>query len=112
MPLRRHGVKAERLRRIGALRGKIVTAFHSDDIVCYPRLFRGNVYTPLFAQGDLFLPESARGKDELIAMGCPLERSRVHHMGVDLRRFSAASRRNAEGRLTILTVARLVEKKG
>jgi colanic acid/amylovoran biosynthesis glycosyltransferase len=107
-----HGVKAERLRRIGALRGKIVTAFHSDDIVCYPRLFRGNVYKPLFAQGDLFLPESVRGKDELIAMGCPPERLRVHRMGVDLRRFPATARRSAGRRITILTVARLVEKKG
>jgi colanic acid/amylovoran biosynthesis glycosyltransferase len=107
-----HGVKAARLRRIGALRGKIVTAFHGDDIVCYPRRFHGNVYKPLFAEGDLFLPVSGRGKEALIAMGCPPERLRVHRMGVDMRRFPAPARRGAMARLKIVTVARLVAKKG
>jgi len=107
-----HGVKAARLRRAGALRGKIVTAFHGDDIVCYPRRFRGNVYAPLFAQGDLFLPVSSLGKEALIAMGCPPERMRVHRMGVDMRRFPAPARRGARNPLRIVTVARLVGKKG
>src|SRR5204863_230843 len=109
---RARGVKAAWLRRIGALRGRIVTAFHSDDIVCYPRRFRGNVYAPLFAEGDLFLPESNRGKEELLAMGCPAARLRVHRMGVDMRRFPTPVRHQTRGSLTILTVARLVEKKG
>src|SRR5689334_2643336 len=54
------GVKAALLREVGALRGKIVTAFHGEDITNYPRRFRGNVYAPLFEQGDLFLPISSR----------------------------------------------------
>jgi colanic acid/amylovoran biosynthesis glycosyltransferase len=107
-----HGVKAEHLRRIGVLRGKIVTAFHGDDIVCYPRRFRGNVYKALFAQGDLFLPISGHGREALIAMGCPPQRLRVHRMGVDIRRFPSAVPRPAGNHLTIVTVARLVEVKG
>jgi colanic acid/amylovoran biosynthesis glycosyltransferase len=107
------GLKAALLRELGALRGKIVTAFHGEDITNYPRRFPGNVYAPLFAHGDLFLPISARWNDTLIAMGCPLDRIRVHRMGVDLRHFSpasAAARR--DGPLRVITVARLVEKKG
>ena len=105
-----HGVKAALLRHLGVLRGKIVTAFHGDDIVCYPLRFPG-VYAPLFSQGDLFLPVSQRGKMELEAMGCPPERTRVHHMGVDLRRFLAATPAVQE-RVRLVSVARLVEKKG
>ncbi|HEY1336202.1 MAG TPA: glycosyltransferase [Bryobacteraceae bacterium] len=106
------GVKAVLLRRMRALRGKIVTAFHGDDITMYPHLFRGNVYAPLFADGDLFLPISARWNDKLLRMGCPADRIRVHRMGVDLRRFAPRNSTLSAGPLRILTVARLVEKKG
>jgi len=107
------GLKAALLRELGALRGKIVTAFHGEDITTYPRRFPGNVYAPLFAQGDLFLPISARWNDRLVAMGCPLDRIRVHRMGVDLRHFSPApSAVRPDGPLRVITVARLVEKKG
>ena len=107
------GLKAALLRELGALRGKIVTAFHGEDITNYPRQFPGNVYAPLFAHGDLFLPISARWNDSLIAMGCPPDRIGVHRMGVDLRHFLPAPpdvRR--DGPLRVITVARLVEKKG
>ena len=110
------GLKAALLRELGALTGKIVTAFHGEDITNYPRQFRGNVYAPLFEHGDLFLPISARWNSELIALGCPPSRIRVHRMGVDLRHFPPLAPRSAvgrsDGRLRIITVARLVEKKG
>lgn len=111
-----HGVKAAHLRRMGALRGKLVTTFHSDDIVCYPKAFRGNVYAPLFQQGDLFLPVSEYGKQALLAQGCPAERTQVHRMGVDLRRFrnriQTSVRPDSGARVRVVTVGRLVEKKG
>jgi colanic acid/amylovoran biosynthesis glycosyltransferase len=107
------GLKAALLREIGALRGRIVTAFHGEDITNYPRQFPGNVYEPLFAHGDLFLPISARWNDSLTAMGCPADRIRVHRMGVDLRHFSSRPPDlGRDGPLRIISVARLVEKKG
>jgi colanic acid/amylovoran biosynthesis glycosyltransferase len=105
------GVKAARLQAIGAMRGKIVTAFHGQDVVNYPKQFRGNVYAPLFQRGDLFLPISDRWNGALIAMGCPEDRIRVHRMGVDLRRFPPRQPA-VRSPLRIVTVARLVEKKG
>jgi colanic acid/amylovoran biosynthesis glycosyltransferase len=107
------GLKAVLLRRAGALRGAIVTAMHGEDILCYPRRFRGNIYQPLFADGDLFLPISDRWNPKLIEMGCPPAKIRRHRMGVDLDRFSrAGERQQQEGPIRILTVARLVESKG
>ena len=107
------GLKAVLLRELGALRGRIVTAFHGEDITNYPRRFPGNVYAPLFAHGDLFLPISARWNDSLAAMGCPMDRVRVHRMGVDSRHFSPAPADvRRDGPLRVITVARLVEKKG
>jgi colanic acid/amylovoran biosynthesis glycosyltransferase len=107
------GRKAVLLRAIGALSGRIVTAFHGEDITCYPHRFRTNVYAPLFALGDLFLPISDRWNPELRALGCPPARTRVHRMGVDIGRYPWPREPIARDRpLRILSVARLVEKKG
>jgi colanic acid/amylovoran biosynthesis glycosyltransferase len=107
------GRKAALLRRAGALRGKIVTAFHGEDITNYPRQFRNNIYEPLFAEGDLFLPISARWNDALVALGCPSEKIRVHRMGVLPRHFSQCIPSAPDaGPLRVLSVSRLVEKKG
>ena len=107
------GLKAVLLRAAGALDGKIVTAFHGEDITNYPQQFSGNIYAPLFASGDLFLPISARWNDRLAALGCPSGKIRVHRMGVDCRRFAMQTPRDVSDRpLRFVTVARLVEKKG
>jgi colanic acid/amylovoran biosynthesis glycosyltransferase len=107
------GLKAVLLRDAGALNGKIVTAFHGEDITNYPRRFSRNVYAPLFASGDLFLPISARWNEQLSGLGCPVERMRVHRMGIDCRRFARrAENRPLDRPFRIVTVARLVEKKG
>ena len=107
------GLKAVLLRAAGALKGRIVTAFHGEDITNYPQRFSGNIYAPLFASGDLFLPISARWNDTLAALGCPPGKIRVHRMGVNCRRFALQTPRALSNRpLRIVTVARLVEKKG
>jgi colanic acid/amylovoran biosynthesis glycosyltransferase len=105
------GLKAVMMRNIGALRGRIVTEFHGEDVLNYARRFRHNVFAPLFEHGDLFLPISSRWNDELIRLGCPPERMRVHRMGINVRRFTPREPADT-GVLRILTVARLVEKKG
>jgi colanic acid/amylovoran biosynthesis glycosyltransferase len=75
--------------------------------------FGRDYYKRLFAIGNLFLPISNRWKDRLIDLGCPKEKIEVHRMGIDLNKFYPSSRRFRKGRrLKILTVGRLVEKKG
>lgn len=107
------GLKAVRLREVGAISGRIVTSFHGEDVTNYPRQFPAGHYTPLFAHGDLFLPISARWHDDLALLGCPMDRVRVHRMGVDLAAFPTRVANTTERRpLRILSVARMVEKKG
>lgn len=107
------GLKGVLLREMGAISGRIVTAFHGEDITNYPMQFSAGHYAPLFAHGDLFLPISARWNDELAALGCPMDRVRVHRMGVSLQRFPQRPASAASDRpIRVLSVARLVEKKG
>lgn len=107
------GLKAVLLRETGALSGAIVTAFHGEDITNYPRQFAPGVYARLFAHGDRFLPISARWNDSLSALGCPMDRVHVHPMGVRTGRFASHARPSREdGRIRILSVSRLVAKKG
>ena len=107
------GLKAVLLRDAGAIRGRIVTAFHGEDITNYPRQFAPGHYDRLFADGDLFQPISARWNGALEALGCPMERVRVHRMGIDLAAFPMRGAPRADvGPIRILAVARLVEKKG
>ncbi|MDE2228384.1 MAG: glycosyltransferase [Alphaproteobacteria bacterium] len=100
------------LREIGAIRGRLVVMFHGVDVTAFldqnPELYRH-----LFATGDLFLPVSAHFQRRLVRHGCDPERTKVHHLGVDLARFPYRPRQpRADRPFTVLTIARLVEKKG
>jgi colanic acid/amylovoran biosynthesis glycosyltransferase len=106
------GRTAAFLRSIGALRGRLATTFHGVDMSAYlqsaPRHYRH-----LFRHGDLFLPISSLWRRALVALGAPEARTAVHRMGIDLNRFPFVARdRRAGSLLRVLTVGRLVEKKG
>lgn len=104
------GIQCSRTR---ALRGKVVTAFHGYDLSSYLKKNNDHVYDNLFAYGDLCLPISHYWKRKLIELGCPPKKIEVHHMGVDTRQFvSTDEPRDHNEKFRILTVARLVEKKG
>ena len=108
-----NGLKALYLRKIGILKGKIVTTFHGIDITNYIDSFGKDVYKQLFEAGDLFLPVSELWKKRLIELGCNPEKVIVHHMGIDCQEFMFQPRRiNIDSQINIVTVARLVEKKG
>jgi colanic acid/amylovoran biosynthesis glycosyltransferase len=101
------------LRDLGALKGKIVVTFHGHDMTSYILKYGQDVYDYLFRKGDLFLPVSERWKNKLISLGCREEKLSVHHMGIDIERYTCdRSRKRDNGKVNILSVARLVEKKG
>ena len=101
------------LKEVGAIRGKVITAFHGYDLSSYIEKNGNRIYEKLFEKGDLFLPISRRWKGELIKLGCRKEKILVHRMGIDVGRFGFLQRKvRKDGKISILTVARLVEKKG
>lgn len=107
------GAKAALLKETGVLRGRLVTTIHGYDITSYVKGRGRGVYDHLFKVGDLFMPISERWREELLRLGCPEEKIMVHHMGVDLDKFTFLPRgtRNDKA-INILTIARFVEKKG
>ncbi|HEX7776789.1 MAG TPA: glycosyltransferase [Parvibaculum sp.] len=100
------------LREIGAISGKLVTAFHGVDMsTCLDR--DPGLYAHLFAHGDLFMPVSEHWRKRLVEHGCDPDRIVVHRMGIDPARFPQGEHKfSADGPATVLTIGRLVEKKG
>jgi colanic acid/amylovoran biosynthesis glycosyltransferase len=107
------GARAVRLRQAGIVRGRVATVFHGFDVSAIVQRAGSGTYGQLFGSGDLFLPISVHWRQRLIALGCPAARTAVHRMGIDCSLFDFAIRDRAEGEpLRLVTVARLVEKKG
>lgn len=102
-----------RLRQIGVIQGKIITVFHGYDITSYLNKQGEQAYNLLFNLGDLFLPISELWKKRLIEIGCNDKKIVVHRMGIDCQKFAFAIRESRpNSQVNIVTVARLVEKKG
>jgi len=99
------------LREIGALRGRLVTTFHGVDLSAS---LRGDpsIYDHLLRHGDLFLPISDVWRRKLLSLGCNPDRTVVHRMGVEPGRFDFRIRQPADQPIKLLTVGRLIEKKG
>ncbi len=108
-----NGIVGAMLKDVGAVDGRLITAFHGADMSRSVKENGDDLYKHLFLKGDLFLPISDRWKKELVRLGCEEQRIIVHRMGIDTGRFTFTPRKRREGgRINILTVGRLVEKKG
>ncbi len=106
------GLLALRLMRLGLLSGKLVTSFRGYDATRY---LKGHPdgYAQLFLAGDLFCPNCEALKKSIVAAGCDAGKITVHHSGVDCARLIHSEKRRGPDEPTrLLTVARLVEKKG
>jgi colanic acid/amylovoran biosynthesis glycosyltransferase len=107
-----NGLRAVELQALGALHGPIVTTFHGYDLTSFVLKESPEVYRPLFERGALFLPISENWRRRLIELGAPADRCVVHRMGVDLSQLPPRNPAPPRDRLRVLSVARLVEKKG
>jgi glycosyltransferase involved in cell wall biosynthesis len=92
----------------------LVTSFHGWDISA---LLRDNYYVrqykDLFKEGDIFTATSKYMVQQLTDAGCPQDKIRELHVGINVSEFPFTERNQPErGRETFLTVGRLVEKKG
>jgi colanic acid/amylovoran biosynthesis glycosyltransferase len=107
-----NGMLGVLLKEMG-IPGKILTTFHGYDVYKYVSRKGKGVYRSLFSQGDLFLPISDYWKRRLMKLGCPQDKLIIHHMGVDIDRFELRLRGLDSGeKVNVLTVARLIPKKG
>lgn len=108
-----HGLLAMELREIGLVSGKLLTFFHGSDVSSFLEERGRDVYGKLFNLGDLFLPISEYWQKKLISLGCRPEKIKIHRMGIDTQRFVYRSKPwDGKAPLRLVTVARLVEKKG
>ena len=108
-----NGNLAGLLKKIGIIKGSVITTFHGFDLSKYLLRHGNSIYEKLFEIGDLFLPISERWKVELIKLGCEPQKIVVHRMGVETETFAHTLRRPSDGDdVNLLTVGRLVEKKG
>jgi colanic acid/amylovoran biosynthesis glycosyltransferase len=107
-----NGDLAVMMKYLGAFEGKIVTTLHGEIGYTRKKKYRKG-YETLFEMGDLFLPMSNKERQNLVDSGCDPQKIRVHRMGVDLRKFPFSSKNFPHNRkIKLLTVGRLVEKKG
>ncbi len=107
-----NGIIGTQLRDIG-IEGKIITTFHGYDLSAFISESRGGNYKRLFIDCDLCMPISNYWKSKLIEIGCKEEKITVHRMGADVGKFQYLERNShPPEHLRILTLGRLVEKKG
>ncbi|AHF76512.1 Amylovoran biosynthesis glycosyl transferase [Sodalis praecaptivus] len=107
------GVLAMKLRELGLLKGAICTVFHGIDISQKEILQRYQAdYRRLFKETELLMPISYLWKSKLEKMGCPADKVEVFRMGVNVDDYNYQPRTLAHERLELISVARLMEKKG
>ena len=108
-----NGTLALLLKDIGVIGGKLVTTFHGYDANGYPRQYGESVYSDLFSRGDLFTVNTDFTRSRLKALGCPEDKIVKLPVGLKILQFPYQEKRLSPGQeIGMLTVARLVEKKG
>ncbi len=107
-----NGIRGLALRDIGALSGKLITSFYGYDVSEYLGRRTHNPYRKLFEKADLLLAISQVMRQKLIELGCSPNRAVVHRLGVNPNLFVPGRRVTGEGPVRILTIGRMVPKKG
>ena len=109
-----NGNLAVLLKNLGILKGKIITTFYGYDLTSYVKKSGKEVYKELFRKGDLILSISSDFKERLIELGCSEGKILIHHLGInsDKFKFRSSNTIKNDDTIQILSIARLVEKKG
>lgn len=92
----------------------LLTTFYGFDLSRLPRQKPIWIerYRKLFAEGTTFLTEGSHMAEQLMDLGCPPDKIRVHHLGVDPSTYDFEPRHTGGDVLRILMVGRFTEKKG
>lgn len=106
------GLKGLCLKQLTAAPAKLVTSFRGFDASRVVHN-RSGIYDELFREGDIFFPVCKSLGKRIIKEGCNENKIIVVPSGIDCEKFTYAERKRLEGEPTrVLTIARLVEKKG
>ena len=107
------GLEVLPLRRLGALQGRLAVSIRGYDISGFLAKRGGRAYDRLFREADIFLSTSQFFSRRLIQLDCPKDKVRVYHSGISCQRFEFSPPHfPTRGPLRLLSVGRLVEKKG
>lgn len=90
----------------------LLVSFHGYDGSATFKLKGNNYYDRLFKRANMITTPSHFMKDNLVKFGCPEHKIVVHRYGKDLDKFMPATGRSITKKIRMLSVARLVEKKG
>ncbi len=97
----------------GLWKRPLVVTFHGYDFSAVPRTEGREVYQKLFQDADTVTVNCDYARERVCELGCPPERIQKLHMGVDLNEFDFQEHPRVVGEpVRVLTVTRLVEKKG
>ncbi len=90
----------------------VIVSFHGLDASQYIQQKGSDCYTELFNRADLIITPSYEMQNVLLSIGCNKNKMLVHRYGVDANTFIPKARDENDQIIKLLTVARLVEKKG
>lgn len=90
---------------------KLVVSFHGSDINSYPSRYGERVYAGMYQRADVVTSNTNFTNDKVVANGCPREKTAIIPECLPTAEYPMvdSSLRDA---CTLLTVGRLVEKKG
>lgn len=107
------GVVAAVMRRAGLIDGPLSVAFYGYDTTRALRNSGAGLYTDMFVDADLILPNSEFLASRLRDAGAPQDRLLVHRLGVDINRFSPIPKEHrVDGGWSAVAIGRFVPKKG
>lgn len=92
---------------------KFITTFHGYDINICPQKYGHDYYDELFKKENLFTANTEFTKGQMVKLGCDENKVEILPVGLKIEKFHFRPRTlPEEGTVNILTIARLVEKKG
>ncbi len=95
------------------LKAKIITTFYGYDVNAHPLKYGKDVYLPLFERGDSYIAISNFIAQEAISLGCPKNKITRLPLGINPQEYTFSLKCLSENEpIKIVTIARLVEKKG
>jgi len=107
-----NGLRLARTKKQNRLAPPIVTIFHGNDVGIPAHQGTLQKYLPLFQHGAYQLTVNDVFRRQLISAGAPEHQVTVHRMGIDCDDIPYRQRDVGDGPLQLISVCRLVEKKG